>query len=133
MKTKVPIAVFSIALLLLGTAFSPDFFQPKPWIVPPKYVAMVNPQSAASIKEGKELWVQHCQSCHGKAGHGDGTKAATLKTEVGNLALPATQRQSDGSFFYKINEGRDDMPGFKKKIPDADDVWSIVAYMRTLK
>jgi hypothetical protein len=30
-------------------------------------------------------------------------------------------------------EGRDDMPSFKKKIPDTDDLWSLVHYMRTMK
>ncbi len=107
----------------------------KPWPVPDKNYNMVNPIKpvAASIAEGKELWVKHCQSCHGKTGHGDGTKAAQLNTEPGNFTLPATQKQSDGSLFYKISEGREDMPSFKKKIPDAEDIWNIVNYMRTLK
>ena len=43
------------------------------------------------------------------------------------------QSQSDGSLFYKVSEGRDDMPSFKKKIPDAEDIWNLVNYMRTLK
>ena len=89
--------------------------------------------SAETIKAGKELWVKHCQSCHGKIGKGDGTKSATLKTEPGDFSSPAFQKQSDGSIFYKTMEGREDMPSFKKKIPDADDIWSLVNYMRTLK
>jgi mono/diheme cytochrome c family protein len=107
----------------------------KPWNAPDKSAKMVNPRKAdaASLKEGKELWVKHCQSCHGKTGHGDGPKAAQLKTEAGNFSSPATQKQTDGSLFYKILEGRDDMPSFKKKIPDADVFWSLVNYMRTLK
>jgi mono/diheme cytochrome c family protein len=49
------------------------------------------------------------------------------------LSLPDDQKQSDGSLFYKISEGREDMPSFKKKIPDEEDIWSIVNYLRTLK
>lgn len=111
------------------------FQDKKPWLAPDKYLKMVNPvaTNAGSIKEGKDLWVTHCQSCHGKSGKGDGTKASQLKTEPGNFTLPATQKQPDGSLFYKISEGRVDMPGFKKKIPDADDIWNLVNYMRTLK
>ena len=107
----------------------------KPWVVPDKFAKMANAvkTSPASIKEGKELWAKHCQSCHGKSGMGDGSKAAQLKTEPGNFSLATTQSQSDGSLFYKISEGRDDMPNFKKKIPDADDIWNIVNFMRTLK
>jgi mono/diheme cytochrome c family protein len=33
----------------------------------------------------------------------------------------------------KTSEGRKDMPAFKKKIPDAEELWSVVNYLRTLK
>jgi mono/diheme cytochrome c family protein len=96
---------------------------------------MANPVASnpESIKEGKELWIKHCQSCHGKSGRGDGQKAPELKTEPGNFTLPATQKQTDGSLLYKIFEGREDMPSFKKKIPDEDDIWNLVNYVRTFK
>lgn len=135
MKTK-SIRTFTflfsgILIFSMVTAFQ----QQKPWIVPDKNAKMANPtpSSPASIKAGKELWAMHCQSCHGKSGKGDGSKAAQLKTEPGNFTLPATQKQPDGSLYYKISEGRDDMPSFKKKIPDAEDIWDVVNYMRTLK
>lgn len=107
----------------------------KPWPVPDKYAKMANPveSDAASIKAGKTLWVKHCQSCHGKTGAGDGPKAANLKTPVEDLGSAAVMKQSDGSLFYKVSEGRDDMPEFKKKIPDQDDIWHLVNYMRTFK
>lgn len=135
MKTKLQIGIAALIILISGTAFKITGFQPKPWAAPDKYVKMANavPTNAGSIKEGKALWVQHCQSCHGKTGKGDGPKAAQLKTESGNFTLPATQKQADGSIFYKISEGRDDMPNFKKKIPDAEDIWNLVNYVRTLK
>lgn len=135
MKTKSLITMaFLFAASLIFTVIT-GFQDKKPWLAPDKYLKMANPvaTNAGSVKEGKDLWVTHCQSCHGKAGKGDGTKAAQLKTEAGNFTLPATQKQPDGSLFYKILEGREDMPGFKKKIPDADDTWNLVNYMRTLK
>jgi len=88
---------------------------------------------AESIATGKELWGQHCKSCHGTKGVGDGPKAAQLKTEPGDFSKADFQGQPDGSIFYKTSEGRDDMPSFKKKIPDADERWSIVNYIRTFK
>jgi mono/diheme cytochrome c family protein len=134
MKTKfllTTVLVFiGIAIFTVTTAFQ----QKKPWVVPDKYEKMKNPvaSNAESLKNGKELWARNCQSCHGKTGHGDGSKAAQLKTEPGNFSLPDVQKQSDGAFFYKISEGREDMPSFKKKIPDEEDIWSLVDYMRTL-
>jgi len=109
--------------------------QQKPWPVPDNYKNMKNPvaSDAESIAAGKTLWGTHCKSCHGAKGLGDGPKAAQLKTEPGDFSKAQTQAQTDGSFFYKISEGRDDMPGFKKKVPDKDDLWSIVNYIKTLK
>jgi len=109
--------------------------QPKPWIAPDKDAKTPNPvkANAESISAGKALWATHCQSCHGKQGLGDGSKAAQLKTIPGDFSKATTQAQSDGSLFYKISEGRGDMPSFKKKIPEAEDIWDIVVYVRTLK
>jgi hypothetical protein len=64
---------------------------------------------------------------------GDGSKAAQLKTDPGDFSAASFQSQSDGALFYKTSEGRDDMPSFKKKIPDADERWSIINFIRTLK
>ena len=116
------------------SGFKP-FNERKPWPVPDKDKNMRNPvaSNAESIAEGKALYSTHCKSCHGTKGLGDGPKAAQLKTEAGDFSKADFQTQTDGAIFYKTSEGRDDMPNFKKKIPDADERWSIVNFMRTLK
>jgi mono/diheme cytochrome c family protein len=128
------IGVFTVFAILIATAFTPRP-QGDPWVVPDKYKKMKNPVKAdtESISAGKALYNKHCKSCHGSKGLGDGTKAAQLKTKCGDFSTADFQAQSDGALFYKTNEGRDDMPSFKKKIPDETDVWSVVNYMRTLK
>ncbi len=107
----------------------------KPWPVPDAAAKAKNPVAAdaASLAEGKALYNTHCKSCHGTKGLGDGSKAAQLKTEPGDFSKADFQSQSDGNMFYKTSEGRDDMPNFKKKLPDADERWSIVNYLRTFK
>ena len=134
MKKKLLSAVLIVTtgLLLVGFTY---YQQKKPWPVPDAAKAKKStvPTSAASIADGKELWATHCKSCHGTKGMGDGPKAAQLKTEPGDFSKADAQSQSDGSLFYKIQEGRDDMPGFKKKITDPDDIWNIVNFVRTLK
>ncbi len=115
-------------------SFIPD--GKKLWKAPDKAAANTNPQKSStteSIHEGKALYAKYCQSCHGKTGLGDGTKASELKTEPGDFSKAAFQSQSDGSIYYKITEGRDDMPGFKKKMNDSKDIWDVVNYIRTLK
>ncbi len=121
------------AFFLVATAFA--FFQTKPWTVPAKEAGATNPvkKDAASIAAGKTLWAQHCASCHGKTGKGDGNKAAQLETTPPDFTKAAFQSQSDGSLHFKTAVGRGDMPAFKKKIPDTEDIWSLVNFMRTLK
>lgn len=128
------IAIVTLAVIIISSGFI-AFQGKKPWTVPDKYKKMANPVKAdkSALSNGKSLWVKHCQSCHGKHGQGDGPKAAQLKTEPGDFSTAAAQAESDGSLFYKTTEGRDDMPSFKKKIPDDEDRWSLVLYLRTFK
>ena len=130
------VIILTLITGITAASFTVKKFQDKkPWPVPDNYKTMKNPvaSDAESIAAGKALWGQHCKSCHGAKGMGDGPKAAQLKTEPGDFSKPDTQSQSDGALFYKTSEGRDDMPSFKKKIPDADERWSLVNYMRTFK
>ena len=127
-------SILMAALMLMLWSFKMGD-KPKPWIVPEAAKAKKStvPSNAASIADGKELYTTHCASCHGKKGKGDGSKAAQLETDCGDLSSALSQKQTDGELFYKTQTGREDMPSFKKKIPDADDIWSIVNYIRTLK
>lgn len=126
--------LFTLMFVTVLMAFAPKTPN-DPWPVPDKYKNMANPvkSDATSIAKGKELYTQHCKSCHGTKGKGDGPKAAQLDTECGDFTKPATQSETDGALFYKTSEGRKDMPSFKKKIADQNDIWAVVNYMRTLK
>lgn len=132
MKSKVIILFLAAGLMITGFTLNQE---KKPWLVPDAAKAKKNTvaSNAQSIADGKELWSTHCKSCHGTKGLGDGPKAAQLKTEAGDLSKAVCQSQTDGALFYKISEGRVDMPSFKKKIPDADDMWNVVNFLRTLK
>lgn len=129
------VVLMAMSGLFLFTVGFKALQQPKPWPVPEKAANTPNPvkSSGESVAAGKALWVQHCSSCHGKTGLGDGTKAPQLKTQPEDMTIASFQSQSDGSLFYKVSEGRQDMPSFKKKIPDAEDIWELVIFMRTLK
>jgi mono/diheme cytochrome c family protein len=128
--------MFTVGLGLTVLSFTViNHQEKKPWAVPDNFKKMKNnvPTSAESIAEGKTLFSTHCKSCHGAKGLGDGPKSAQLKTEPGDFSKADFQSQTDGSLFYKTTEGRDDMPSFKKKLPDADDRWNLVNFIRTLK
>lgn len=129
MKTLMLFAVASI--LTLGAFIQ----QPKEWVVPESAKKTVNPTDKGDAENkavGKRLYTTYCQSCHGKEGYGDGPKVAELKTKAGDFSSGEFQRQTDGAIFYKLTIGRGDMPAFDKKIPDDEDRWLIVNYIRTL-
>ena len=108
--------------------------QPKPWSVPAEYKTKKNPvkADAESIEAGKAEYNKSCASCHGKKGLGDGPKAKLIETFPGDFSGEVYQKQTDGEHFYKTKFGRDEMPGYDKKISD-EDIWNMVNYMRTFK
>ena len=125
-------ALLSIGLFMLGmlafTAPNAD-----DWEVPAKYKSMENPYAGDDEDGiGEDLYKQHCRSCHGKEGYGDGTKAGELETELRYLTSEAVQAQSDGELYYKSIIGRDEMPNFEKKIRGEEDRWMVINYLRSL-
>ena len=55
-----------------------------------------------------------------------------MKGDLGDFSSEELQAQTDGTLFYKITTGREDMPSFEKKITDEEDRWLIVNYVRQL-
>lgn len=114
------------------------FAQQKPkgpeWKVPANEVSKKSgiAMDENAMKEGKATWNKMCKSCHGAKGLGDGPKAANLEVSSGDFSSGSVQNQSDGSLFYKITKGRDDMPTYAKKLSD-EERWQLVAYIRTMK
>lgn len=125
-----------LILLAAFTLFSFVSVIQSKWVVPEKYEKMKNPTDATDKENkalGKTLYIKQCSPCHGKEGLGDGSKAPEMKGDLGDFSSADFQKQSDGALFYKTIEGRDDMPAFKKKIPNEEDIWLVVNHMRTLK
>jgi mono/diheme cytochrome c family protein len=133
MKNIKILALLVIAIFILYSFKT--FEQDKEWVVPQDYKTMENPYSGdkESVSYGKSLYMRHCKSCHGKEGLGDGPKASEQEGDLGDFSSEEFQAQTDGEILYKMEEGRDDMPSFKKKIPDSEDQWAVVNFVRTLK
>jgi mono/diheme cytochrome c family protein len=130
-KSILLIAVLAISVSLLALA-QPE--KGKPWDIPAKFKDMKSAvkTSPSSVQAGDALYKKNCAACHGKTGLGDGTKAKTLDTSPGDFTSANFQSQTDGTLFYQIKTGREDMPKYDKKIEDSD-IWNIVNYLRTLK
>jgi mono/diheme cytochrome c family protein len=137
MKTSIKLfAVICTAIVFVTANMAIAQKAGGPWVIPPTYKSMKSTVKAgdASINSvGKPLFQQHCKSCHGAKGLGDGPKAANLKTLTGNFSNATFQANSDGNLYYMSFIGRDEMPNFEKKIPDVADRWAVIGFIRTLK
>jgi mono/diheme cytochrome c family protein len=121
-------AVFVLGLLAFTAPTADD------WEVPAKYKNMTNKYADDGDDDeiGADLYKQHCRSCHGKEGYGDGTKASELETAMRDFTSDEVQAQSDGELYYKSFIGRDEMPNFEKKIRGEEDRWLLINYLRIL-
>lgn len=118
------IFVVLAVIVVTITAYSFVLPQKDQWKVPEKYEKMKNPIAAdpASEKNGYEIYTNHCINCHGVKGKGDGKKSVSLNSIPSDFTSPLFQKQTDGALLYKIYFGHKDMPGFKNRIPDNEDV-----------
>ena len=139
MKSFKQITVATIVILfgslLMAFVMPQDQKKGGPWDIPTKYQKMENAYAddASLLKVGKMMYSKHCKSCHGSKGLGDGSKAAQLDTFAGDFTTDEFKDQSDGVIFYKSIVGRDEMPNFEKKIPDEEDQWAVIMYVKGMK
>lgn len=103
------------------------------WVVPERRAKRPNPvpTHAAAVTRGREAYRRECKSCHGLAGLGDGPKAAELDSKVPDITSAKVQEQTDGALFWKITEGRGDMPNTKTALSE-EERWTLVHYLRSL-
>ena len=130
MKTTLAIVSFAVISMALVAFTLPQ----EEWVVPDKYKNMENPYAGDDEDGiGEELYMQHCKSCHGKEGYGDGTKAKELETPMRDFTTDEVLEQTDGELYYKSFIGRDEMPNFEKKIRDEEDRWMVINFIRSLE
>lgn len=139
MKTKlVALAIVGVMIVFGMSSFTPQVEGQKmgaAWNVPDNYKAKVNKFASDKtlVEVGKVHYVKHCKACHGNIGLGDGPKSKALKTFPGKFNDPKFQAHKDGELYYMAIIGRDEMPNFESKIPDDEDRWALIMYLRTLK
>lgn len=87
-----------------------------------------------AIGQGATLYAEHCASCHGLTGQGDGEAGRSLSPSPALLAhMIRTPMAVDEYLFWTISEGgarfETDMPAHKDKL-QPNEIWKIVAFMR---
>lgn len=93
--------------------------------------------SVDAIARGAKVYAQHCASCHGEDGRGEGPLAASLHRWPPTLVSPLLARRADGELFWHVVDGMRNargevtMPAFGHALNDAD-TWAVLDYMKAL-
>ena len=100
------------------------------WMAPKEAAEIKNPivLDAESARKGKEAYLDLCAACHGDNLEGLKAEEAGLDIDTPNLKQ-RLKTHTDGDFFWKINEGRGEMPSFKDELSD-EEKWHIIYYIR---
>lgn len=100
------------------------------------YAGKVNPLAATpqNIAAGGVLYRDHCVTCHGAAGLGNGEGGKELNPPPADIAFIMGRRvASDEFLFWTISEGgtplKTDMPEFKKTLSEQER-WQVILYLR---
>jgi mono/diheme cytochrome c family protein len=104
--------------------------------IPARFQNMRNPleDKPDAISAGQKLYVEHCQSCHGADGMGEGEAGLDLFPSPALLAvLVQMPIAADAYLMWTIAEGgadlNTDMPAYKDMLNDTE-MWQIVSYLR---
>lgn len=97
-----------------------------------------NPIATANPKQGEQLYFDEvpgrysCATCHGRSGNGKGPMSSHFTPPPRNLTCVRAANIPDGQVFWTIKNGSPgtDMPAHKNF--SDDQIWQLVAYIRTL-
>jgi len=100
------------------------------WNVPDNLRKQKAPQDATYelIKTGKSVYSKKCSSCHGHPGKNDFLKLEPVPTDFGTENFQ--KENTEGSVFYKLDEGMGGMPSFKHQLSETDK-WCVAFYIKS--
>jgi putative copper export protein/mono/diheme cytochrome c family protein len=98
---------------------------------PDTYVRTDVGYNALSVARGVALYSQHCVSCHGAGGKGDGPLAAKLTPPPADLTASHTAQHTAGDLYRWLSLGkpRSAMPGFSESMTP-EQRWDVVNFLR---
>lgn len=134
MRKLIILAVFvagAVILAACGGSPTPQPVSANP-TVPADFAGKSLP-AGADAAAGKEVFTTNCAACHGAEGHGDGPAGAALDPKPRDLSAFAPE-VGDDYLFWRVNTGVPGtaMVGWKGILTD-EQIWDVIAYIRTLK
>ena len=101
------------------------------WMAPADEGKRLNPVGSdmKSIERGKIIYLENCAACHGEKIHGMKAEETGLQMDSPDLKKRLLTH-TDGDFFWKIQNGRGDMPSFKEDLTE-EQTWDVINYIRS--
>ena len=126
--------VLMVLVILLAACSSEEEATPEELeTVPAEFAGQTNPYGSEVASQGGEVFQVYCASCHGETGHGDGPAGASLVPAPKDL-VELQPKVEDDYLFWRISEGKSGtaMVAWKGILTD-EQIWQVVAFIRTLK
>ena len=106
---------------------------PNAWKAPSSSKDLKNPfkNDSIAVVKGRELYKVYCWQCHGENGYGDGAAGGALGQQPANFHSGRVRRQADGELFWKLTNGKGNMPPFKESLKE-EERWQLISYIRKM-
>ena len=112
------------SLVLLVNCNNPETADDNPnaWKAPESSKDLKNPykNDSTAISKGRDLYKVYCWQCHGENGYGDGAAGGALGQQPANFHSGRVRRQADGELFWKLSNGKGNMPPFKESLKEEE-------------
>ena len=113
--------------------FLQDTVKREAWLAPASADSLKNQiaVSQENISKGEELYNMYCFSCHGDTGYGDGPAGGSMGVRPANFHDQRVIKQKDGALFWKLTNGKGNMPPFKEALTE-EQRWQLIVFLREL-
>lgn len=110
-----------------------DTLKQERWLAPASADSIKSPLVASPelVAKGEELYNMYCFSCHGDTGYGDGPAGGSMGIRPANFHDQKVIRQKDGALFWKLTNGKGNMPPFKEALTE-EQCWQLIVFLREL-
>lgn len=130
-KRKFPYVVATTLAISLVMYFFAAVGHGHEWMAPQSAANRDNPIAAtsSSLTKGKKLFLSNCAYCHGEDTRGMTAEEAGLDTSPPDLKK-RLDNHTDGDFFWKIQQGRGEMPSFQESLSE-QEIWHVINFIKS--
>lgn len=131
---KLKYIVFIICAGFFALSFNTRYVKlQERWEAPASADSLFNPYliEPLTLPQAQEVYTIYCASCHGQQGKADGIATKNLDVKPLPFQDKRVKGQTPGALYWKIREGRGEMPSFRDLISE-EQKWQLVEYVKDL-